>query len=112
MKADNAAEPMFAGVEHRRRVTAHRRVVALQQLKVLMLVRGVPDGGAAQREQVGREVRRGERDPPAAVHHLLAQVQQQPPIVLHGRDAVLDPADHRHPGQLPFELAPIPRPVR
>jgi hypothetical protein len=71
-----------------------------------VLVGGVPDGGAAQPEQLDREVRGGERDPPAAVDNLLAQVEQQPAVVLQRRRSVLDPADDRHPGQRALQLRP------
>ena len=48
------------GHRHRPRVAADCREVAFQQLIVAMFGRGVLDSGAAQPEQLGREVRGGE----------------------------------------------------
>ncbi len=81
-------------------------VVAFDHHEVAVLLGGVADRGAAQVEQVDGEVRGGAGDPAGPVRDLLAQVEQEPPVVLDGGGALTQAAHHRDLVEALLELLP------
>ena len=107
MYPESASEPTFlrSGAQLVERA-ADGDVVALEHEVVAVLLLGMADRRRAQLEVVDVEVRRRARDPRRSVDHLLAQVEEQPLVVVEGHRAFGEPAEQRHPVEALLELDP------
>lgn len=94
------------GVNDRLALAAGRHVVGLQHLVVAVLLPGVLDHHRAHVGEVALEARGAAGDPARALDHLLAQVAQQPAVVLVGEAVALQALEDRHPAELALEVEP------
>ena len=88
---------------------ASRYEVALQHLKVAVLLAGVLDECTADWEELGRDAGGGAGDPTRAVYYLLAQVEDKSTIVLKGNVPGIELLQKRDTLQAVFEIEPDER---